>query len=208
MFQPLQRVPKWAYYVSGGLVAGVIAIKVIKGKQAATTDTTTADQAGVTGYTDAQSMPGIVTVPYQPTSAVSDTGTIDPTQQLGTIGDIFAGLVGAIGDIYSQAPIGTGGGSPSAGSTPDPGGVVTVAPPTPTPAAPKANPCVGMASGGSAGACKPAGAICVQQVRCDSNSNGHYCTHKFRFADGHYECYNNYSSGKNAGKCVGPFGCP
>lgn len=208
----VKSVPKWAWYAGGGaaLVGIILALRARGGQVPAAT---AADQAGVTGYTDTSQMPGVIVVPQSPGASGDVTGDIgtspDYTQ---TFLDAFSGLLDSQGqqiqDLLGIVANGGGTGG-TVGSTDQTGGVVTVAsPPAKQGPSPAANPCVGMEAGSTAGACKPSGAICRQMVKCDSNSNGHYCTWRFKFADGHTECYNNYSSGKNAGKCVGPFGCP
>lgn len=225
MFKAPKHVPKWALYASGGaaVVGGVIMLRN-RNQTSPSDGSSDADSTGAIGYTDAQNMPGIIVAPAQPVSpGGGDTTSTDlSSMYMGALGDLFAGLSNQNSQLLG-ALLQTGGGSASTGSTGQTAGTVAVAPaptynppapepaPAPAPAPPPpppSDPCVGMESGGSAGACHPAGAICRQMLKCDTNSNGHYCVWKFRFQDGHANCYSNYSSGPKAGQCVGPYGCP
>ncbi len=227
MFTMPKRVPKWAWYVGGGAAGAGLLLKMRNAHTAAPADASqTADGSGAIGYTDAQNMPGIIVAPAQPIASTSgDDGGAMGSLYLGALGDLFSGLQQQNSELLS-AVLSTGGGV--GGSTDQTGGVVAPPPTTgvsaqtgastgvvpttdqtaPPPPPPPSNPCVGMEAGGSAGNCHPAGAICRQMLKCDQNSNGHYCVWKFRFKDGHTNCYNNYSSGPKAGQCVGPYGCP
>lgn len=225
MFKTPKHVPKWAWWAASG--AGAIgAVYMIKNRNAsAPADSTqNADSSGAIGYTDAQNMPGIVVQPAAPMATADDGSGALGSLYLGALGDLFSGLQQQNSELLS-AVLSTGGGA--SGSTDNTGGVVTpppttgtsVAPapspspspsptPAPAPAPAPSDPCTGMQSGGSAGNCSPAGAICRQMLKCNQNSNGHYCVWKFRFKDGHSNCYSNYTSGSKAGQCVGPYGCP
>jgi hypothetical protein len=221
MFNAVKHPPKWAIIAGGGAAAaGLIYMKTHK--TSAPADPSAGDGSGAIGYTDAQNMPGIVVAPSQPIASTGDDGSgALGSLYLGALGDLFAGLESQNSQLLG-AVLGTGGGGASIGSTGSVAGVVaqpspdvTPPPPPPPPPAPAPappppppNPCAGMEAGGSAGACHPAGAICRQMLKCDTNSNGHYCVWKFKFGDGHANCYSNYSSGAKAGQCVGPYGCP
>lgn len=209
-FQAPKKVPKWALYAGGGavVVGGVLYLKNKNAPSSSSSATDTADTSGMTGFTDGQNMPGIVVAPSSPPD-LSGLQPPDESAILSSIADIIGSL------LPGGIPVGGGGGSVA--GTGNTGGVVTAGGggpiPSPAPApspppVPTVSRCAGMQSGGSAGSCHPAGAICRQMLKCDSNANGHYCTWKFKFADGHTNCYNHYSSGKKAGQCVGPFGCP
>lgn len=156
-----KRVPKWAWYIGGGVLIAAIVYNV---RQRQAVDESAGDQTsdqGVVGYTDASQAPGIIVPAQLGGEAVpAEINTDIPVATL----DLLGGIIGDLSDIVAH-PSGltvddilqilAGAGSPQAGG--DSSGVVAVAPvsaptaPTtttaPAPTAPKPNPCAALESG-------------------------------------------------------------
>lgn len=155
----LERVPKWAWLASGGVVVGVVAFRAINnhGAQAdksAPTDATAPADYGQTGQGFTS---GYVDVPYSSAPAPSNGNQVDLPSLISAIGGIqpaqpsLADILGALGPLI-------GGGAPQSSTTyapPPPPDYAPVPPapapappyvappsPAPAPAAP-ANPCAG-----------------------------------------------------------------
>lgn len=136
--QSLKRVPKWAWYTSGGVALAGVGIYVMQNRAGVEppADTTDPTDAGVTGYPDSSSpspVPGIV-VPDVNVQGGDGGSSLDlQTLYISAMGDLLQSMRDGGGGNPSPADpqmpvinIVTGGGVPS-GNRP---GVVTAQPPT------------------------------------------------------------------------------
>lgn len=150
----LKRVPKWAWYVSGGILiaGGVYYFRSAQGADepvAGPTDDPYTDQ-GAVGYSDEPGGPGVI-VPnvIGDTAVPAEINTDIPTTTLDLWGGLFDVFGGIIGDQSDALQALARGGSPVQGS--NPGGVVTAAPPTQPKPKPKPNPASRLEPGYHAG---------------------------------------------------------
>lgn len=152
-----KKVPKWAYYVSGGiLIAG--GVMYFRNRQAVTDPSgDLAGDEGAVGYTDPTTVtPGLIVPPVIGGEAVpAEINTDIPTGTMSVFSDLFSTFGGILQDqsdligILAQSgkssdSNGAGGPAAPAGS---PGGVVTK-----TPAKPKPNPLAKLDAGYHGGA--------------------------------------------------------
>lgn len=156
-----KKVPKWAWYVSGGV--GVAAgIYYFRNRAGAAGGNTAASAAGATdgavGYTDAAATPNPAIVVGQPPGAVgsAELNTDIPSATLDVFGGVIDSLTGLLGgarqDQAAILQILAGAGSPQAGAG-NTGGVVTVNPPSsPGKKKPRPNPAGKLDPGYRAGA--------------------------------------------------------
>lgn len=182
----VKRVPKWAYYVAGGVViAG--GIVYLRGGGAAD-DEQPLDSTGAVGYTDGAGgstvAPGIVVPPI----VTGGDGTTEINPAIPEIfGDVLQGVLERIPTPDDYLSIIAGAGSPVAGA--DPGGVVT-APTSPgTTTAPKPNPCTKLGAGFHCGDTvsdgkvtrKFSGAIGWKRESSGGTGVAHYVKYRIRY---------------------------
>lgn len=150
-----KKVPKWAYYVSGGvLVAG--GVMYFRNKQDVSSPEPGSDMAGdqgAVGYTDPVTVtPGLVVPQVTGDAAVpAEINTDIPSSTLGVFSDLFGTLGGVVTDQSDLIGIlaGAGGGGQQGAA---PAGVVTAAPTGAAKPKPKPNPVARLGNGFRAGA--------------------------------------------------------
>lgn len=150
----LKRVPKWAWYVSGGVV---IAGGIMYFVQRQPVDEPGGDlvtDEGAVGYSDPQQSPGIIVPPVIGGEAVpAELNTDIPQGTFDLLGGFFSDAIAAIGGQQLGADdvlaIIAAAGSPQQGA--NAGGVVTAAPPSAAKPKPKPNPASKLEAGYHAG---------------------------------------------------------
>lgn len=151
-----KRIPKWAWYVSGGalIAGGIVYLRGGGGGGDETAPGDTYTDEGAVGYTDGQVSPGIIVPPVIGGEAVSgELNTDIPETTLGIFGGIFDTLSGVITDQRADNSdllgILAAGGSPVQGAPA--AGVVTAKPVSAPKPKPKPNPVTRLEAGYHAG---------------------------------------------------------